>query len=93
MEENARAHVYISGRVQGVNFRASTRDEARRANLRGWVRNLSDGRVEAVFEGPRADVRHLVSWCQQGPSPAYVEHVDLTWEDPTGSEEPFGIRW
>lgn len=92
MEERMRARVYISGRVQGVNFRASTRDQARRAGLRGWVRNLPDGRVEAVFEGPRAEVQQLVSWCNSGPPVAHVEKVDLTWEDPTGSEAVFDIR-
>ncbi len=88
-----RAHVFISGRVQGVNFRASTRDEARRSNVRGWVRNLDDGRVEAVFEGPRAAVHRLVSWSHSGPIGAHVDHVELIWEDPTSAEDGFIIRW
>ncbi|MBO9338235.1 MAG: acylphosphatase, partial [Chloroflexus sp.] len=62
-----RAHVFISGRVQGVSFRAYTRDRAREAQVKGWVRNLSDGRVEAVFEGPRPAVQKLISWCYSGP--------------------------
>ncbi len=91
--DNVRARVIISGRVQGVNFRTSTRDEARRARLRGWVRNLDDGRVEALFEGPRASVHRLVSWCHSGPIGANVEHVELTWEEPTGTEDLFSITW
>lgn len=92
MEDSVRAHVFVSGRVQGVNFRAATRDQARQAGLRGWVRNLDDGRVEAVFEGSRAAVHRLISWCHTGPISAHVEHVQFTWEDPVG-EDIFSIRW
>jgi acylphosphatase len=91
--DHARAHVFVSGEVQGVNFRAATRDQARRAGVLGWVRNLSDGRVEALFEGPRAAVHRLVSWCHQGPPSSRVEHVELLWEEPTGCEDSFIIRW
>lgn len=91
--EQVRAHVWVSGRVQGVNFRATTRDQARRANVEGWVRNTSDGRVEAVFEGNRAAVQRLISWCYSGPPTAQVEHVDVAWEDPTNREGPFAIMW
>jgi acylphosphatase len=88
-----RARVFVTGRVQGVNFRAATRDTARQANLLGWVRNLDDGRVEALFEGSRASVHRLVSWCHSGPPSARVEHVDVQWEEPTGTEDGFSIRW
>jgi len=91
--ERVRAHVFISGRVQGVNFRAYMRDRAREAGVEGWVRNLSDGRVEAVFEGTRTSVQKLVSWCYSGPTHAEVAKVDLTWEEPTGTEGTFGIIW
>jgi acylphosphatase len=91
--EQVRAHVLISGRVQGVNFRAYTRDRAREAGVAGWVRNLSDGRVEAIFEGARPAVQKLVSWCYSGPIHAEVERVELTWEEPTGKEGGFGILW
>lgn len=91
--DSVRAHVFITGRVQGVNYRAATRDQARRAGVQGWVRNLDDGRVEAIFEGSRAAVHHMVSWCHSGPSGAHVEHVELNWEEPTGTEAGFSIRW
>jgi acylphosphatase len=79
--------------VQNVNFRAYTRDEAKRAGLDGWVKNLTDGRVEAVFEGTRGAVQRLVSWCYSGPPAAEIEHVDVTWEDATNLEGPFTIAW
>jgi acylphosphatase len=91
--ERVRAHVYISGRVQGVNFRAYMRDRAREAGVGGWVRNLSDSRVEAIFEGTRPAVQKMVSWCYSGPVHAQVEKVDLTWEEATGKEGSFSIIW
>lgn len=91
--DRVRAHVFIDGRVQGVNFRAYTCDQARGAGADGWVRNLDDGRVEAVFEGPRPVVQRLVSWCYSGPSSARVDHVEITWEQPIDQEEGFRIVW
>jgi acylphosphatase len=91
--ERVRAHVLISGRVQGVSFRAYARDKARAAGVEGWVRNLADGRVEAVFEGTRGAVQRLVSWCYSGPALAAVEKVELMWEEPTGKEGAFAIVW
>lgn len=92
--ERVRAHVLIAGgKVQGVNFRAYTRDRAREAGVEGWVANLSDGRVEAVFEGSRAAVQRLISWCYSGPSNAEVERVEVQWETATGTEGTFSIRW
>ncbi len=88
-----RAHVFVEGRVQGVNFRAYTRDRARQARVEGWVKNLSDGRVEAVFEGSRSAVQNLVSWCYSGPSSARVDRVQVQWEQPTGKEGGFSIVW
>lgn len=88
-----RAHVFVEGRVQGVNFRAYTRDRARQAGVEGWVKNLSDGRVEAVFEGPRSAVQNLVSWCYSGPTSARVDRVQVQWEQPTGKEGGFRIVW
>ncbi|PSQ33516.1 acylphosphatase [Halobacteriales archaeon SW_10_68_16] len=87
-----RAHVYVSGRVQGVYFRATTREEAREAGVDGWVRNLPDGRVEAVFEGPREDVEEMVAFCHEGSSTARVEDVEVTYEDLQG-EAGFEVRW
>jgi acylphosphatase len=91
--EQVRAHVFVTGRVQGVNFRAYARDKAREAGVGGWVRNLSDGRVEAVFEGTRSAVQRLISWCYSGPSNAEVERVEVQWEEPSGKESTFSIQW
>ena len=91
--ELVRAHVLIDGRVQGVNFRAATREQARAGGVGGWVRNLDDGRVEAIFEGPRPAVQRVVSWCYGGPSHARVERVEVEWQKPTGQEQGFRIVW
>ena len=79
-----RVHVGISGRVQGVFFRATCARRASALGLAGWVRNASDGSVEAVFEGPAEDVDAIVAWCRTGPSRARVEDVRITEEPPTG---------
>jgi acylphosphatase len=86
-----RAHVQVSGRVQGVFFRAETRDRARSLGLSGWVRNAPDGSVEAVFEGPADRVRSLIDWCRCGPSLAVVADVSVGWEEPRG-DRGFEIR-
>ncbi len=83
-EDIVRVHVWISGRVQGVCFRMYTCDEAMRLGLAGWVRNLPDGRVEAVFEGDRHLVDQAVAWCHHGPSHAYVTDVELVVEPHRG---------
>ena len=87
-----RAHVFISGRVQGVYYRATTREQAGERGVDGWVRNLDDGRVEAVFEGPEAAVEAMVEWCHEGSSRARVEDVEVEYEDPEGLEG-FEVRW
>jgi len=79
MAEQAQLHVLIEGRVQGVFFRAATRDEARAWGLAGWVRNLPDGRVEALFEGERPALEKMLAWCRQGPPYAYVDHLEVEW--------------
>lgn len=84
MSTVVRRHVWVSGIVQGVFFRASTIEEARRLDLGGWVRNLPDGRVEAVFEGPEGAVEAAVAWCRRGPERAVVERVEVAEEDPEG---------
>ncbi len=71
-----RVHLLISGRVQGVFYRESTRKEAVELGVRGWVRNLSDGRVEALAEGPPEAVDAFVAWCHEGPAAARVDNVD-----------------
>jgi acylphosphatase len=79
-----RKRVVIEGRVQGVGFRASCAQRARAAGVGGTVRNLVDGRVEAVFEGPAASVDALVAWCEHGPRFAHVDRIVVTEEDPLG---------
>ena len=92
-DKNIRVHVYISGRVQGVSFRWYTQRKAQSLALTGWVRNLWDGRVEAVFEGPEAAVREAVAWCHRGERPAHVEDVEVSYKDPTGEFRGFRITW
>ena len=75
-----RVRAYVSGRVQGVFFRAECEQMARSLGLIGYVRNLPDGRVEAAFEGLDADVETAVAWCREGPSLAAVERVEVTVE-------------
>ena len=87
----ARAHVWVSGRVQGVWFRESCREEAVLRGLAGWVRNLPDGRVEAVFEGLPEAVDALVAWCHEGPPRARVRSVERLDELP-GAESGFAVR-
>ena len=84
-EREVRLHVYISGFVQGVFFRAYTRSVALRLGVKGWVRNLRDGRVEAVFEGDREKVERLVQWCRRGPEGAMVKNVEI-FEEPCQSD-------
>jgi acylphosphatase len=79
---DVRARVLVSGRVQGVFYRYTCAREAAAAGLRGFVRNLPDGRVEAVFQGSKSDVDRLISWCRTGPPTARVGHVTVSWEDP-----------
>jgi acylphosphatase len=88
----ARAHVWVSGRVQMVFFRQSTHQTAREHGLAGWVRNLPDGRVEAIFEGGEPHVRELIAWCHQGPPAAQVERVEVRWEAPQDEPGEFRIR-
>ena len=76
----SRAHVYVYGMVQGVFFRASTRDRARSYGVKGWVKNCEDGGVEAVFEGEKDAVDKVVNWCRKGPAGAFVERIDVRWE-------------
>jgi len=93
MKPEKRIRALISGRVQGVFYRASTRDEAKRLGLTGWVRNLRDGRVELVAEGSEEAIKKLISWCWDGPPYAKVEEVLVQEEEPTGEFEDFEIRY
>jgi acylphosphatase len=87
-----RAHVFVSGRVQGVFFRSETELQAKVLNVTGWVRNLADGRVEAVFEGEETNVRQLVDFCKRGPLGARVTNAKAVWETYTGEFDSFKAR-
>lgn len=89
--DRTRAHVLVSGTVQGVFYRATTRNEARDRGIDGWVKNLDDGRVEAVFEGPADAVEEMIEWCHTGSPQADVSGVEAEYDDPEG-EEGFRIR-
>jgi acylphosphatase len=90
--DRERAHVFVAGQVQGVFFRDSTRERAEQLGLAGWVKNLPDGRVEAVFEGSPERVREMIQWCEQGPPHAAVEEVESEFEASKGDLERFEVR-
>ena len=89
----ARVHIIVSGRVQRVYFRGYTKDEAQKHNINGWVRNLPDGRVEAVFEGKKEDIEDLIESVNKGPSYAKVENINIHWEDFKGEFTDFQIHY
>ncbi len=86
-----RAHVWVSGRVQGVFFRAYAEDEAAFRRVAGWIRNAPDGRVEAVFEGTQDAVEAMIQWCHRGSPASRVTEVDITWEEARG-DQGFHVR-
>lgn len=90
-DEVVRAHVFVEGRVQGVSFRHYTAQEAEKLGVSGWVRNLPDGRVEAVYEGPRPAVEEMLAWTRHGPRWAHVTGLTVHDEEPEG-ETGFRIR-
>jgi len=87
-----RAHVVVHGRVQGVWYRGSMREEAERLGVAGWVRNRPDGTVEAEIEGERADVEALVAWARRGPPGARVSDLSVEWVAPLGARDGFAVR-
>jgi acylphosphatase len=87
------AHIYVSGRVQGVNFRFYTRQEAVRLGVDGWVRNLMDGRVEAWIQGEEEAVAQMIAWCRHGPPSARVDDVQVEWETPRKDLSRFGVAF
>jgi len=93
MFDTKRIHVIVEGRVQGVYFRAFTRDEAVRLGLCGWVRNRSNGSVEAIVEGKKSDVGKMEHWFRQGSPHSIVEQVHITEEPPVGDSSTFEIHY
>ena len=90
-DTSQRVHLVVTGRVQGVFYRASTRDRALEQGVRGGVRNRDDGSVEAVFEGPEADVDAVIAGCHEGPPQARVEHVTILERGPAQGAQGFVI--
>ena len=88
-----RAHLFISGVVQGVSYRASTQEQARRRGIVGWVKNLEDGRVEAVAQGSKDKVAELLAWCRTGPPAAKVDKVEVSWEEVGDELRGFDVRY
>jgi len=92
MTKDSEVRVVVSGRVQGVFFRASTRDVAVRWGVCGYVRNLPDGRVEAVLQGDRGAVEKVVAFMREGPPGSCVEETDIEWRDPGENWHGFLVR-
>ena len=92
MKDASEARVVVSGRVQGVWYRASTRDVAVGFGVRGFVRNLPDSRVEAVLQGERAAVEKTIAFMREGPPGAQVTDVSVEWRDPSENFEGFHVR-
>lgn len=88
----ARAHIFVSGRVQGVFFRSETLEKACEMGINGWVKNLADGRVEAVFEGEIEQVEKIIEWAKKGPFFAKVNDLKVKWENYKGEFDNFEIR-
>ena len=92
-DDKVRKHIYISGRVQGVGFRANARQKAQAYDVKGWIKNLFDGRVEAVVEGEQDSVQKMVKYLKRGPSFANVTDVEINDEPPTGNFNTFSIKY
>jgi acylphosphatase len=88
-----RAHTYVSGRVQGVFFRSSVADLAEQLGVAGWVRNLYDGRVEALLEGEKSSVEQVVEFCRRGPRGAHVTDLKVSWEEWRGEFPGFEVLY
>ncbi|HVX02785.1 MAG TPA: acylphosphatase [Nitrososphaera sp.] len=89
--QKTRAHIFVTGKVQGVYFRQNTQVTAREHGATGWVRNLPDGRVEAVIEGDDAAVRSVVDWCRHGPPAARVDDIEVKYENYVGKFASFEV--
>jgi acylphosphatase len=92
-EQRRRLHMIVRGLVQGVFYRASARDQARLLLLGGWVRNLPDGSVEIVAEGPEETLMELLAWCRQGPPAARVDHIESDWSAAENAFAGFHVRY
>ena len=91
--EGERAHLIISGKVQGVFYRASAKEQADKLNLTGWVRNLPDDSVEIQVEGQKENIKDFLDWCYVGPPNAVVSNIDIEYLQPTGEFSSFNIKY
>ncbi|MFH1582550.1 MAG: acylphosphatase [bacterium] len=92
-EEKIRAHIYAAGRVQGVYYRETCKNKAKSLGVSGWIMNLSDGRVEGVFEGDKSQVEKMVNWANRGSIWAKIDSFDIIWEDYKSEFSDFEIRY
>lgn len=92
MKKKIKSHIFVSGKVQGIFFRDNTRKKALDLGVTGWIRNLADGRVEAVFEGEKDKVEKMVSWVREGPAFAKINNVSVVSDNYSGESETFEIR-
>lgn len=92
-KKKIRVRVFITGKVQGVYFRQNTKQMATRHKVAGWVRNLDDGSVEAVFEGDEVNVSEVIEWCHVGPPKAQVDDVHVKFEKYTGEFADFNVNY
>lgn len=93
MNKKRRVHVFVSGRVQGVFFRDNTCRKARELGITGWVKNLPDGKVEAIFEGEEEKIKEMVEWTKRGPVFAKVNNLNVEWQEYKGEFKDFEIRY
>lgn len=93
MKENIRAHMIVSGRVQGVFFRQNTLNKAKELGVFGWVKSLPDGRLEAVFEGEKKKVEEIVNWAEKGPVSAEVNDIKVKWQEYKGEFQGFKLKY
>ena len=88
-----RRHIFLSGRVQGVFFRENTKNKAKELGVFGWIKNLADGQVEAVFEGSKEDIEQIIEWVKKGPPLAKVEKVEVLEQKYQGEFKDFEIKY
>lgn len=91
MKSKVRAHIFVSGKVQGVFLKYNTQYKARKLGICGWVWNLPDGRIEAVFEGEKTQIEKIIEWLRKGPIFTKVEKVEVKWEKPKNEFKDFRI--
>jgi acylphosphatase len=91
LTKETRVHIFVSGKVQGVYYRQNTLQKAQELGIFGWVRNLSDGRVESVIEGSKANIEKMLAWCKEGPLDAKVKEVKIIYEEYKNEFSTFDI--